>query len=149
MSLMPSRQLSKKLSNKLSKKSQKVAIPLSIISLIAGTVALSAYAHTPQISHTSQATAQPSAQSPQTIKLERMQGDINKTLEIFSLTTKQSQRYYVYDPDNLLDGIAKQHGITSSYYQLKGVCVTGNLSAKGSYGHLGQFERQLTVKGLC
>ncbi|WP_230659062.1 hypothetical protein [Psychrobacter sp. I-STPA10] len=81
---------------------------------------------------------------PQTIK-----GAVNKTVEVFSLMTPQGQQYHVYDPESIIDELAKQRGIYSHYYQMDRVCIKGLISKVGSYGHLGQFERQLTVTGRC
>ena len=84
-----------------------------------------------------------------TIQPQIVKGKVHKTLEIFSLATPEGGQYYVYDPEAIIDGLAKQRGVYSSYYQLDRVCIKGLVSQVGNYGHLGQFERQLTVVGHC
>lgn len=85
----------------------------------------------------------------QTLQPQIIKGAVNKTVEVFSLTTPQGQQYHVYDPESIIDGLAKQRGIYSHYYQMDRVCIKGLISQVGNYGHLGQFERQLTIVGRC
>lgn len=121
---------------------QKTVARFMLLSLIGGGVALLANAK-----NISEKLANDN--NLQTLKPLVVKGQVNKTLEIFSLTTSQGGRYHIYDPEAIIDGLAKQRGIHSGYYEIDRICVKGLVSQVGNYGHLGQFERQLTVVGRC
>lgn len=120
----------------------KVIAKVALISLIGAGVALLANAK-----NNSEKLAD--KHDIKTLQPKIIRGAVNKSLEIFSLTTQQGQQYHIYDPELTIDGLAKQRGIYSHYYQMDRVCIKAIVSDVGSYGHLGQFERQLTVVGRC
>ena len=120
----------------------KIVAKVALISLIGAGVALLANAK--NISEKLLKESDCKTQQPQTVK-----GAITKSVEIFSLTTPQGQRYHIYDPESIIDGLAKQRGIYSNYYQMDRVCIQGLISQVGNYGHLGQFDRQLTIVSRC
>lgn len=79
---------------------------------------------------------------------QSMNGHVLKTLEQFSFSSEEGGQFHISDPNNLLDGIAKQRGIDSTLYELPEVSIKGVVSKVGNYGHMGRFERQIIVTGL-
>ena len=82
------------------------------------------------------------------LRPQPMNGHVLKTLEQFSFSSDEGGQFHISDPNNLLDGIAKQRGIDSTLYELSDVSIKGVVSKVGNYGHMGRFERQIIVTGL-
>ena len=82
------------------------------------------------------------------LRPQSMNGHVLKTLEQFSFSSDEGGQFHISDPNNLLDGIAKQRGIESTLYELSNVSINGVVSKVGNYGHMGRFERQIIVTGL-
>lgn len=82
------------------------------------------------------------------LKPKSFQGSVVKTLEQFSLTAKEGGEYHIFDPNNLLNDVAKKRGIKGDLYEMKEVCIKGIVSPVGNYGHLGRYERQITVTSV-
>lgn len=59
-----------------------------------------------------------------------------------------TQKYHVFDPNNLLASYAKAKGQTGISISLP-VCIEGRLSEKGNYGHLGKYPYELWVDKIC
>lgn len=83
------------------------------------------------------------------LRPQPMKGRVLKTLEQFSFSSDEGRQFHISDPNNLLDGIAKQRGIDATLYELSDVCIKGVVSKVGNYGHMGRFERQIIITGLC
>ena len=83
------------------------------------------------------------------IKPQILAGKVTKSLEQFSFTTEQGVQYHVADPSNILDDLAKKRGIVDSFYTLNRVRVKAVISKAGNYGHMGYYERQLTIVGIA
>lgn len=76
-------------------------------------------------------------------------GSVNKSLEQFSFTTEQGVQYHISDPSNIIDDLAKKRGVIHPFYELHRVRVKALISKAGNYGHMGHYERQITVVGLA
>jgi len=76
-------------------------------------------------------------------------GSVNKSLEQFSFTTEQGVQYHISDPSNIIDDLAKKRGVIHPFYELHRVRVKALISKSGNYGHMGHYERQITVVGLA
>ena len=87
--------------------------------------------------------------NPQSIKPQVMVGKVIKSLEQFSFTSEQGVQYHVADPSNILDDLAKKRGIVDSFYTLNRVRVKVLISKAGNYGHMGYYERQITIVGIA
>ena len=77
----------------------------------------------------------------------KIDGVFTRSVETYELLSKDAL-YYLSDPKHLLmnhDSAVNQKG----YYKNFEACVVGNISPKGSYGHLGKYHYQLTVNKLC
>ncbi len=114
---------------------------LALISLIGAGIAL--LANSKAVSDSLADKAQQDQLQPQLLV-----GSVSKTLEQFSFTTTQGVQYHVNDPSNIVDKLAKQRGIHQPLYTLERVRLKGLISQPGNYGHMGYYERQLTVTGL-
>lgn len=84
----------------------------------------------------------------ESLRPQAMNGHVIKTLEQFSFSSDEGGQFHISDPNNLLDGIAKQRHIDSTLYELSDVYIKGVVSKVGNYGHMGRFERQIIVTGL-
>ena len=83
------------------------------------------------------------------LKPQLFSGHVVKTLEQFSLTTNEGGQYHVFDPNSLIDGLAKKRGIKGDLYEMNDVCLKGVISPVGNYGHLGRYERQIVITHIC
>lgn len=83
------------------------------------------------------------------IKPQVLAGKVTKSLEQFSFTTEQGVQYHVADPSNILDDLAKKRGVLGNFYTLNRVRVKAVISKPGNYGHMGYYERQLTIVGIA
>lgn len=82
------------------------------------------------------------------LRPQQMRGQVIKTLEQFSFSSEEGGQYHIFDPNYLIDKLAKQRGIDSTLYELSDVSIKGVISKVGNYGHMGRFERQIIVTGL-
>lgn len=82
------------------------------------------------------------------LRPQQMRGQVIKTLEQFSFSSEEGGQYHIFDPNHLIDKLAKQRGIDSTLYELSDVSIKGVISKVGNYGHMGRFERQIIVTGL-
>lgn len=76
------------------------------------------------------------------------EGTVVKTLEQFSLTSRDGITYHLNDPNNLINKVAKRRGVTQNLYQLDNIKLKGIVSPVGNYGHMGRWERQITVTAV-
>ncbi|WP_028858635.1 hypothetical protein [Psychrobacter phenylpyruvicus] len=95
------------------------------------------------------ATGLADKEDPGSFKPQVLAGKVTKNLEQFSLTTEQGVQYHVADPSNILDDLAKKRGVVGSFYTLNRVRVKAVISKPGNYGHMGYYERQITVVGIA
>ena len=84
----------------------------------------------------------------QTLKPQEMKGTVVYTFEEFSFTNEAGVGYHVFDPNDVLASMAKDRGVFDTHYTLNRVRIKGIVSGVGNYGHMGRFERQLTVVPL-
>lgn len=84
----------------------------------------------------------------ESFKSQVLVGSVKKKLQQFSFVTEQGVQYHIADPSNILDDLAKKRGITDPFYQLNRVRVKVLISKVGNYGHMGYYERQITILGL-
>ena len=82
------------------------------------------------------------------IKPQILAGKVTKRLEQFSFTTEQGVQYHIADPSHILDDLAKKRGVVDGFYTLNRVRVKALISKVGNYGHMGYYERQVTIVGI-
>ncbi|SJM37608.1 hypothetical protein A1019T_01587 [Psychrobacter pasteurii] len=83
------------------------------------------------------------------IKPQILAGKVTKSLEQFSFTTEQGVQYHIADPSHILDDLAKKRGVVDGFYTLNRVRVKALISKVGNYGHMGYYERQVTIVGIA
>lgn len=83
------------------------------------------------------------------IKPQVLAGKVTKSLEQFSFTTEQGVQYHIADPSHILDDLAKKRGVVDGFYTLNRVRVKALISKVGNYGHMGYYERQVTIVGIA
>lgn len=76
-------------------------------------------------------------------------GKVTKGLEQFSFTSEQGVQYHISDPSHILDDLAKKRGVVDNFYTLNRVRVKAVISKAGNYGHMGYYERQISIVGIA
>lgn len=85
-------------------------------------------------------------------KAVSVEGLFTKGFETYELKTKSGERYHVFDPQHLLKPLIQagiKNQIEEKLWLTISVCVEGQLSSKGNYGHLGAYRQQIELTGLC
>ncbi len=81
-----------------------------------------------------------------------IEGLFTKGFETYELKKKSGEALHVFDPHHYLDPLVVEGFKNKSGKKMWltiPVCVKGELSTKGQYGHMGSYERQIEITGLC